>query len=134
MVDDLVAIAKANQLCNQYGLDTISAGGIIGFAMEAYEKGILTKKDTDGLELTWGNGAAVVEMVHKMGKGEGIGKAGLLAQCIAHNPSLLRRNRTFNCVHEQVGQADVSDRGGGRRPCAAGAGANAGRGKPLFLH
>ena len=57
MVDDLVAIAKANQLCNRYGLDTISAGGIIAFAMEAYEKGILTHKETDGIELVWGNGA-----------------------------------------------------------------------------
>jgi aldehyde:ferredoxin oxidoreductase len=45
LVDDLVAIAKANQLCNQYGLDTISAGGLIAFAMEAYEKGIITRSD-----------------------------------------------------------------------------------------
>jgi len=74
LVDDLVAIAKANELCNRYGIDTISAGGIIGFAMEAYEKGILTKKDTDGVELVWGNAEAMVEMVRKMGKGEGIGK------------------------------------------------------------
>jgi aldehyde:ferredoxin oxidoreductase len=74
LVDDLVAIAKANELCNRYGLDTISAGGIIAFAMEAYEKGILTKKDTDGVELVWGNAEALVEMVHKMGKGEGIGR------------------------------------------------------------
>jgi len=74
LVDDLAAVAKANELCNRYGLDTISAGGIIGFAMEAYEKGILTKKDTDGVELVWGSGEALVEMVHKMGKGEGIGK------------------------------------------------------------
>jgi aldehyde:ferredoxin oxidoreductase len=73
LVDDLVAIAKANELCNRYGIDTISAGGIIGFAMEAYEKGILTKKDTDGVELVWGNAEAMVEMVRKMGKGEGIG-------------------------------------------------------------
>jgi len=74
MVDDLVAVAKANQLCNRYGLDTISAGGIIAFAMEAYEKGIITHKETDGIELVWGNGAAVVEMIHKMGRGEGIGR------------------------------------------------------------
>jgi len=74
LVDDLTAIAKANQLCNQYGLDTISAGGVIAFAMEAYENGIITKKDTDGVELVWGNANALVEMVHKMGRGEGIGK------------------------------------------------------------
>ena len=74
LVDDLTAIAKANQLCNQYGLDTISAGGVIAFAMEAYENGIITKKDTDGIELVWGNANALVGMIHKMGKGEGIGK------------------------------------------------------------
>jgi aldehyde:ferredoxin oxidoreductase len=74
LVDDLVAIAKANQLCNQYGLDTISAGGIIAFAMEAYEKGMITRTDTDGVELTWGSAEALVQMVHKMGRGEGIGR------------------------------------------------------------
>lgn len=74
LVDDLVAISKANELCNRYGLDTISVGGIIAFAMEAYERGILTRSDTDGLELVWGNAEAVVDMVHKMGKGEGIGR------------------------------------------------------------
>lgn len=74
MVDDLAAICRANELCNRYGLDTISTGSIIAFAMEAYEKGILTKKDTDGVPLTWGNGDALVAMVHKMGnrKGEGL--------------------------------------------------------------
>jgi aldehyde:ferredoxin oxidoreductase len=73
LVDDLVAIAKANELCNRYGLDTISAGGVIAFAMEAYEKGIIHKEDMDGVELVWGNGKAIVEIIHKMGKGEGIG-------------------------------------------------------------
>jgi len=72
-IDDLPAIAKANELCNRYGLDTISAGGVIAFAMEAYEKGILSRKDTDGTELVWGSGKALIAMVHKMGKGEGIG-------------------------------------------------------------
>jgi aldehyde:ferredoxin oxidoreductase len=74
LVDDLTAIAKANQLCNQYGLDTISAGGIIAFAMEAYEKGMITRSDTDGVDLVWGSAEALIEMVHKMGKGEGIGR------------------------------------------------------------
>lgn len=73
-VDDLAAICKANELANRYGIDTISAGATIAFAMEAYERGILTKADTDGVPLTWGNGDAVVEMVHKIGKREGIGE------------------------------------------------------------
>ncbi|MBW2058302.1 MAG: aldehyde ferredoxin oxidoreductase family protein [Deltaproteobacteria bacterium] len=74
MVDDLAAICKANELCNRYGLDTISTGSIIAFAMEAYERGILTRRDTDGVDLVWGSGQALVEMVHKMGKREGIGE------------------------------------------------------------
>jgi len=76
MVDNLAAICKANELCNRYGLDTISTGAIIAFAMEAYEKGILTSEDTDGVELLWGDGKALVEMVHKMGKREGLGAIG----------------------------------------------------------
>src|SRR4030043_381050 len=63
----------ANEICNLYGLDTISAGATIAFAMECYEKGIITKKDTDGIELTWGNSQAIVAMTEKMLKREGIG-------------------------------------------------------------
>jgi aldehyde:ferredoxin oxidoreductase len=63
LVDDLAAISKANDLCNRYGLDTISTGSSIAFAMEAYERGILTREMCDGRELTWGNGKAVVETV-----------------------------------------------------------------------
>lgn len=74
LIDDLLAISKANQLCNMYGIDTISAGGTVAFAMEAYERGIITKADTDGVDLTWGNGKALVDIVYKMCKGEGIGK------------------------------------------------------------
>ena len=97
LVDDLLAIAKANQLCNQYGLDTISAGGIIGFAMEAYEKGIITKKDTEGIELVWGNGKAVVEMVHKMGRGEGIGK--LMTEGSKKMAEVLGKNAIEFAIH-----------------------------------
>jgi len=74
LVDNLEAIAMANELCNRYGLDTISTGATIAFAMECYENGLISKKDTDGIELTWGNHQALVEMVKKMGKREGIGE------------------------------------------------------------
>jgi len=74
LVDNLEAIARANELCNRYGLDTMSTGGVIGFAMEAYEKGLINKKDTGGIELKWGDGKALVEMVKKIGEGEDIGK------------------------------------------------------------
>jgi aldehyde:ferredoxin oxidoreductase len=73
-VDDLTAICMANDLCNRYGLDTISTGATIAFAMEAYEKGLITKADTGGIELTWGNAQALVEMVEKIGRREGIGR------------------------------------------------------------
>ncbi len=74
LVHDLAAICKANELCNRYGIDTISTGATIAFAMEAFEKGILTTKETDGLELTWGNASALVSLVEKIGKREGIGE------------------------------------------------------------
>jgi len=72
-VDNLEAITLAHFLCNEYGLDTISTGNTIGFAMECYEKGILTKEDTNGLELNWGNADLIIDLVHKIGKREGIG-------------------------------------------------------------
>jgi len=74
LIDDLAAICKANDLCNRYGLDTISTGCTIAFAFECYEKGILTKKDTGGLELTWGNAAAMVALTEQIAKGQGLGK------------------------------------------------------------
>lgn len=73
MNDDLEVIAKANELCNRYSIDTIAAGISIAFAMECYERGILTKKDTDGIDLSWGNGDAIIGMIQKIARREGIG-------------------------------------------------------------
>ena len=56
--DDLESIIRFNDICNAYGLDTISAGAVVAFAIECYENGILTKEDT-GVELRWGDGAMV---------------------------------------------------------------------------
>ncbi len=67
------AIKMMGHLCNLYGMDTISTGATIAFAMECYEKGIITKADTDGIELTWGNHRAMVDMIEKMVKREGLG-------------------------------------------------------------
>ena len=72
-VKDMEAITMAHYLCNDYGMDTVSAGSSIAFAMECYEKGILTRADTDGLDLTFGNAEVMVELVHKIGKREGFG-------------------------------------------------------------
>jgi aldehyde:ferredoxin oxidoreductase len=71
--DNVDSIIAANELCNFHGLDTISASGIVSFAIECYENGLLTKSDTDGLELTWGNSRAIVQLVDKIGRREGIG-------------------------------------------------------------
>jgi aldehyde:ferredoxin oxidoreductase len=72
-VRDLVAVSKANELCNKYGMDTISCGGTVAFAMDCYEHGILTKADTDGLELSFGNGPAMIELIGKIAGRQGIG-------------------------------------------------------------
>ena len=72
-VDNLEAITFAHFLCNEYGLDVISAGNTIGFAMECYEKGILTNEDTGGLEFNFGNADLVIDLIAKISKREGIG-------------------------------------------------------------
>jgi len=71
-IDDLAAITKANYICNQLGIDTISAGGTIACAMELYEKGYL-KQEEVGYELNFGNAKAMVELVEKLGLREGFG-------------------------------------------------------------
>ncbi|MBI2000300.1 MAG: aldehyde ferredoxin oxidoreductase family protein [candidate division NC10 bacterium] len=72
-VGDLKVIAKFHQICGEYVLDTISAGMTIAFAMECFGNGILTKADTDGIELRFGNGDALLAVVEKMAKREGFG-------------------------------------------------------------
>ena len=74
LMDKFPPLVKINELCNLYGFDTIGTGCTAAFAVECYENGILTKEDTDGLELTWnGDGSALVALLEKMGKREGIG-------------------------------------------------------------
>ncbi|UCE15380.1 MAG: aldehyde ferredoxin oxidoreductase family protein [Candidatus Bathyarchaeota archaeon] len=68
------AISKASDLCDRLGIDTISTGVTIGWAMECFEKGILTKKDTGGIELTFGNHEALIEVISKIAYREGIGE------------------------------------------------------------
>jgi aldehyde:ferredoxin oxidoreductase len=71
--DDFPALIRINELCNRYGFDTIGAGCTAAFAVECFENGILTTRDTDGLELRWGNAAALVALLEKMGQRQGIG-------------------------------------------------------------
>ncbi|MBW1782253.1 MAG: aldehyde ferredoxin oxidoreductase family protein, partial [Deltaproteobacteria bacterium] len=72
-VSDMNAITMANYLCNEYGLDTITAGSTIAFSMECYEKGILTKDQTGGMALQFGDGALVVALIEKIARRDGVG-------------------------------------------------------------
>ena len=71
--DNTESIAMANHICNSYGLDTISAGCAIAFAIECYEHGIITREDTGGIELRWGDHRAIIAMTEKLAKREGLG-------------------------------------------------------------
>jgi aldehyde:ferredoxin oxidoreductase len=73
-VSDLVAIARANQLCNAYGMDTITCGATIAWAMDCFEHGLISEADTGGLSLRFGDGAAMVAMVEMIGERQGLGK------------------------------------------------------------
>lgn len=72
-VSDLKAIIKANKMCNELGLDTISAGATVAAAMELYQRGIIKAEEVDGPELAWGSGDAIIEWTKKMGLAEGLG-------------------------------------------------------------
>jgi aldehyde:ferredoxin oxidoreductase len=72
--DDAESIIKCNDICNRYGLDTMSIGPTIVWAIECFEKGIITKEDTNGIELTWGNADSIVAMTQAIADQEGFGK------------------------------------------------------------
>lgn len=73
LIDNLPAICKVNDICNDTGMDTISTGCTVAFAFECYEKGIITAEDTGGLELTWGNADAMVALTEQIARREGFG-------------------------------------------------------------
>lgn len=75
---NLEAIIKANELCDRYGIDTYSTGGVLGFAYELFQRGAISKKDTDGLALVWGDYEVQLELIRKIAYREGFG--GLLAE------------------------------------------------------
>jgi aldehyde:ferredoxin oxidoreductase len=86
-VDDLNAIAMANYRCNEYGLDTISTGASIAFAIECYQRGILNGDQTGGIPLEFGDADLVVDLVELIGRREGIGD--LLAEGTQRMSALL---------------------------------------------
>ncbi len=72
--DNVESIIKLNKICNEAGMDTISTGATVAFAIECYERGIITQEQTGGLELKWGNHEAIVAVTDSIAKAEGIGK------------------------------------------------------------
>ncbi|MBI9086539.1 MAG: aldehyde ferredoxin oxidoreductase family protein [Desulfobacterales bacterium] len=94
--DDPELLVEGNEWCNRYGFDTVSAGNCIGFAIEAFEKGVITEKDTGGLKLDW-NGESMLALVHKIGKNEDIGK--LIGQGVRKAAEILGNNASEFAVH-----------------------------------
>ena len=72
--DSLESIVMANDICNRAGIDTIGAGTTVAFALECFEKGVLTKEEAGGLDLVWGNDEAIVELTDLIAKDDGAGK------------------------------------------------------------
>lgn len=95
--DDLDSITKANEICNKAGLDTISAGAAVAFAIECYENGIISRSEADGLELTWGNSGAIVDLTRKMARREGIG--GILADGVKVASEKIGRGSEAYAIH-----------------------------------
>ena len=96
-VEDIAAISKANELCGAYSLDTISAGATIAFAMECYENGLLTLADTEGIDLRFGSGQALVAVVEKIARREGIGA--LLAEGVARAAARIGKGAERFAMH-----------------------------------
>jgi aldehyde:ferredoxin oxidoreductase len=94
---NLQSIIKSNDVCNRYGVDTISAGAAICFAIECYENGIINKSDTDGLELTWGNYRSIVTMTEKLCKREGFG--GILADGVRKAAEKIGKGAEQYAIH-----------------------------------
>jgi aldehyde:ferredoxin oxidoreductase len=105
--DDLSSIIKVNEICNNLGLDTIAAGATIGYAIECYENGLLSKEQTDGMELTWGNAEAIVALTEKMGRREGLGD--ILADGVAAAWEKLGKIGTEYAVHVQGEEMPAHD-------------------------
>ncbi len=97
LIDDLEALCFANELCNRFGLDTISTGAAIAFGMEAYEKGLIDREDTGGTELRWGSPEALIEMIKLIGQNKGLGK--ILGKGVKKASEELGRNSIEFAMH-----------------------------------
>ncbi|MDA8218835.1 MAG: aldehyde ferredoxin oxidoreductase family protein [Dehalococcoidales bacterium] len=96
-VDDLMAVNKASELCNRYCMDSISVGATIAFAMECFEHGLLTKEDTGGIDLRFGNAKALVQMTEMIAKRQGLGD--LLAEGVKIAAQRIGRGAEEFAIH-----------------------------------
>jgi aldehyde:ferredoxin oxidoreductase len=117
-VGDLKPIAYANQLCNAYGLDTISAGNSIAFAMECFENGILTKADTGGLDLRFGNAEAMIKMLEMIIERRGLGD--VLAEGVQRAAARIGKGAEKFAMHVKGQELPMHEPRG--KPGAAGLG------------
>jgi aldehyde:ferredoxin oxidoreductase len=106
-IDDLGAIAQGNEMCNRYGLDTISVGVSIAFAMELVERGILTRKDTDEIDLRFGNADAMLAMIGKIVRREGIGD--LLAEGVQRMAQKIGKGSEKYAMHVKGQELPMHD-------------------------
>ena len=95
---DVGSIIQANSICNRMGLDTISAGSVIAWAMDCYARGILTRDDTDGIELTWGNAAAILATLERLAQREGA-FGDMLADGVKQASERLGRGSELCAIH-----------------------------------
>jgi aldehyde:ferredoxin oxidoreductase len=106
-VSDLKAVCKANELCQRYSIDTISTGVTISFAMECFEHGLLTKEDTDGMDLSFGNAESMVKMVELIGEKSGLGA--LLAEGVKRAAEQIGNGAEEFAVHVKGQEVPMHD-------------------------
>jgi aldehyde:ferredoxin oxidoreductase len=95
--DNLESIVKSNEICDRLGIDTISAGNVIAFAMECYEKGIITKQDTEGINLKFGNHEAIIAIINKIAYRKGFGN--VLAEGVKRAAEIIGKGSRKFAVH-----------------------------------
>jgi len=105
--DNLASINACNEICNRWGLDTIGTGCTVAFAIECYEKGILTDKDTGGIALKWGNAEAIVAITRAIAEGKGFGK--VLADGAKRAAERIGRGADEYAIHVQGEEVPMHD-------------------------
>ncbi len=106
-VDNLEAMLKGHELCNAYGLDSISTGVVIAFAMECFERGILSEKDTDGLKLNFGNADGMLKLIEMITRREGFGN--ILAEGVARAAQTIGNGADEYAMHVKKQEIPMHD-------------------------